>query len=82
MDRAEVLFRTYSHGCKTIFVKKFDIQGRRTKLFSEKRFSEVHNHSLKFGTVTDRRSKKVSPVKRNVKETVKSRVDSNPDSPI
>ena len=41
-----------------MFMKKFGIKGRRTKLFAEKRFSEVHNHFLKFGTVTDHRSKK------------------------
>ena len=51
MDSAEVLFRTFTYG----------IKGRRTKLFAEKWFSDVHNHFLKLGTVSDHRSKKVSP---------------------
>ena len=57
---------------RQMFMKKFGIKGRRTKLFAEKYFSELHNHFLKFGTITDHRSKKVSPVKRNLKEAVKS----------
>ena len=61
---------------------KFGIKGRRTKLFVEKRFSEVHIHFLKFGAVADHRSKKVSSVKRNLKEAVKIRIDLNPGSSI
>ena len=61
-----------------MFKKKFGI----TKLIAEKLFSEVHNHFIKFGTVTDHRSKKMSPVKRNLKEAVKSRIDSNSGSSI
>ena len=59
-----------------MFMAKFGI----TKLIAEKWFPEMHNHFIKFGTVTDHRSKKMSPVKRNLKEAVKSRIDSNPDS--
>ena len=45
---------------RRMFMKKFGMRGRRTKIFAEKLFSEVHTNFLKFGTVTDHRSKKVS----------------------
>ena len=71
----------HSHAVvRRISKKKFDIKGRQTKLFAEKRFSKVHNHFLNFGTVTGQRSKKVSPVMRNLKESLKSCIDSNPVS--
>ena len=82
MFSAEVLFRTFTYGYKTNVHEEVRYKRYANKVICRKRFLEVHNHFLKFGTVTDHRGKKMSPVKWNLKETVKSRIDSNPRSSI
>ena len=79
MNIAEVTSHTV---LRRMFMKKFGEKGKRTKLFAEKRFSEVHKYFQKFETVSDHRSKRISPVKGHLKEVVKSQIDLNPGSSI